>query len=197
MLDIVLLNSGGLDSTLMAKRLFDDGRRVHSLHINSGALRNAEAEVAALETANRFCVDHHVIRVNFGYTPNHYEDQTMNIMYDDAQSQIAEGTLDPSTLPMLWTGPPNMGMLYYSLGVSYAKAIDVAEVCFGFSTHRPQSFLNAYNTAYSENSYIRWRPLVIEPYGRTTKNEALAFFEATEADFPWTMVQLPSAWLEY
>jgi len=58
MSEIVLLNSGGLDSALMAAKYAADGENLHSLYIATRQLNEVSAKVAAQETANRFCVSH-------------------------------------------------------------------------------------------------------------------------------------------
>jgi len=80
----LVANSGGLDSALMCRKLQEDGHEVHSVFFNSHSLGYEEQMVAAAETANRFCNSHKVIEINWGYTPNHYENTDNFLMYDEA-----------------------------------------------------------------------------------------------------------------
>lgn len=68
MQEVLLLNSGGLDSACIAAKLFKDGFSVHSLFIDFGAAPSTASGIAAAETATRYCVDHHVITVDLGIT---------------------------------------------------------------------------------------------------------------------------------
>jgi 7-cyano-7-deazaguanine synthase in queuosine biosynthesis len=178
---ILLANSGGLDSAIIARKLHEDGYEVHSLYVNSHCLGWEQAMLSAQETADRYCVSHKVIDIDWGYTPNHYEDVDTFVMYDQAVAQ----NLDPATLPRLWSGPPNMGMVIMSIAVSYAKTLGINECCGGFAGTRSQEMYDIYNSAQLANTNPRWRPVYHAPYGAMDTEEALAMTGYTREDFPW------------
>jgi 7-cyano-7-deazaguanine synthase in queuosine biosynthesis len=70
---VVLANSGGLDSALLAASLDSSGHTVHSIFIDAGVLNSAVSAIAAEETASRFCDSHYTVKVDFGYTPNYWK----------------------------------------------------------------------------------------------------------------------------
>lgn len=183
---ILVANSGGLDSAMICRKLKEDGYEVHSLFINNFGLGWELAIAAAQETANRYCTSHKVIPIDWGYTPNQYEDADTFIMYDDAVAQ----NLDPATLPRLWS-LPNMGMIIMSIAVGYAKTLGCNECCGGFAGHRSPEMYDIYNSAQSANLYQRWRPVYIAPYGSMSTEEALAFTGYSREDFPWVVKSVP------
>lgn len=180
---ILLANSGGLDSAIMARKLNEDGHEVHSLYVNSHSLGYEESMIAAQETANRFCASHKVIDIDWGYTPNHYEDADTFVMYDDAVGM--------ENLPRLWSGPPNMGMVIMSITVSYAKTLGINECCGGFAGTRSAEMYDIYNSAQLANLNPRWRPIYHAPYGAMGTDEALAFTGYSREDFPWVSKSVP------
>lgn len=94
---ILVANSGGLDSALICRKLQADGYEVHSLFINSKSLGWENAMVSAKTTADNFCASHKVISIDWGYTPNNYENADSFIMYDDAHAKWTITTAE--TLP--------------------------------------------------------------------------------------------------
>ena len=182
---ILVANSGGLDSAIMCRKLQEDGYEVHSLFINSYCLGWELAQAAAAMTASQFCASHKEITVDWGFTPNNYEDKDFFMMYDDA---VAQG-ITP-TQP-LWSGPPNMGMVIMSIAVGYAKSINVNECCGGFAGERSQEAYDIYNSAQSANLNIRWRPVYHAPYGSMSTEQALTFTGYARTDFPWIAESVP------
>lgn len=61
MTDIVLLNSGGIDSRVTAAMLADIGWTIHSLLIDWNPNASAALQRAAAETADRYCASHTVL----------------------------------------------------------------------------------------------------------------------------------------
>jgi 7-cyano-7-deazaguanine synthase in queuosine biosynthesis len=185
---ILVANSGGLDSAMICRKLMEDGYEVYSVYINSHSLGWEQSMLSAKKTAEEFCGGrHHVIEVNWGYTPNHYEDENTFIMYDDAVAQ----DLDTATLPFLWSGPANMGMIIMSMAVSYAKTLGINEVCGGFAGRRSPEMYDIYNQSADANLNLRWRPKYIAPYGSMNTEEALAFTGYSEEEFPWVVKSVP------
>lgn len=63
---VLLLNSGGLDSAMIAKYLHGQGVEVWSLYVDTGAENRIQAMIAAQETADRYCANHFVATVDLG-----------------------------------------------------------------------------------------------------------------------------------
>jgi len=182
---ILVANSGGLDSAIICRKLQEDGYEVHSLFVNSKCLGWEESIVAAQETANRFCASHKVIDIDWGYTPNNYEDANFFMMYDDA---VAQGV---TPTQKLWSGPPNMGMVIMSITVSYAKVLGISECAGGFAGTRSQEMYDIYNSAQSANNNLRWRPIYHAPYGSMDTDAALELTGYSREDFPWVTKSTP------
>jgi 7-cyano-7-deazaguanine synthase in queuosine biosynthesis len=182
---ILLANSGGLDSAIIARKLQEDGYEVHSLYVNSKGLGWEEAMASAQRTADEFCASHKVITIDWGYTPNNYEDIDFFMMYDEAVSQGITPT------QRLWSGPPNMGMVIMSIAVSYAKTLGINECCGGFAGTRSQEMYDIYNSAQLANNNPRWRPVYHAPYGSMSTDEALAFTGYAREDFDWVSRSVP------
>lgn len=88
-----ILNSGGLDSALLAAKLHADGHELHSITIDTWQANRAGILPAAMETANRFCVSHKAIEVNLGQTSDFYFDATSGkfTMWDAATEEDRTG----------------------------------------------------------------------------------------------------------
>lgn len=182
---ILVTNSGGLDSAMICRKLKEDGYEVHSVYFNSYGLGYEAQMAAAQKTADEFCASHKVINIDWGYTPNNYEDADTFIMYDDA---VAQGITPTQTL---WSGPANMGMIFMAMSVSYAKTIGINEVCGGFAGLRSPDMYAIYNQSAEANLSTRWRPKYIAPYGTMNTDEALAFTGYNREDFPWVVKSVP------
>jgi 7-cyano-7-deazaguanine synthase in queuosine biosynthesis len=76
MKQILLLNSGGFDSACLAKKLKDDGFEVHSLYIDYKVDNSEPTRISAQITADKFCVEHEVISVDFKQGYDHTPLQT-------------------------------------------------------------------------------------------------------------------------
>ena len=72
-MEVTLLNSGGLDSAMVAKWLHGRGVSVQSVYIDTRAENRIQAMLAAEETASRYCDSHRVVSVDFGATSTHTE----------------------------------------------------------------------------------------------------------------------------
>jgi 7-cyano-7-deazaguanine synthase in queuosine biosynthesis len=62
------MNSGGLDSASLAKKLQADGYEVWSLYLNCHLDNEVEAKAAVEETALRYCTHHHEMDFDLGVT---------------------------------------------------------------------------------------------------------------------------------
>lgn len=113
---MILANSGGPDSACIAKKLFDDGFDVHSLHVNIGL--GVGQEDSARITAEKWCSDHHEIDINFGKPPTYVR---------NLGHKYADGT------PKFMWGIPALGAVIVSLVATYGGIQDILEAYFGFS----------------------------------------------------------------
>jgi 7-cyano-7-deazaguanine synthase in queuosine biosynthesis len=77
MKQVLLLNSGGLDSAMLAKKLQTDGFDVHSLYIDFVLEDSRPTSLAAEETAKRYCVDHKVVTLDLGISTDHMNNISM------------------------------------------------------------------------------------------------------------------------
>lgn len=191
---VVILNSGGLDSALEAKRLKNEGHEVHSLFLEfAGQIGLNEIKAAAQETANRYCNSHHIFKIDLGYCPNHYEDINGFLMYDD---YLADNTLrwlkSDGNIPHLWSGPPNQSSLMISLAISYAKAIQADAVSHGYYGSITEEAALAYEQAMmANNSYPRLKPnvLVNDPFNN--KIDKLFQLQEYEGEFDYVSQSTP------
>ena len=189
----VLLNSGGLDSALKAKELKNAGHEVHSLFLEfKGQLGLDKIRAAAEETATNYCDSHYTVYVDFGYTPNHYEDSNGFMMYDDVDNNL--WTKSDGNPPHLWSGPPNQSSVMISLAVSYAKAIGADSVAHGYwGSITPESSA-AYKEAMLTNpaATFRTKPdiLIAEPYA-ISKEETKTELESFKGEFDYVSESTP------
>lgn len=176
MKQIVIANSGGLDSAIRCRQFRDLGYQVHSLYIDFNRLGREEEMIAAKKTADEFCVSHHTIKVDLGYSPAHYESADSFVMQDDV--------VDGQELSRYYAGPPNMPMIVMALTVSYAKSIGVNECSGGYNAHLPQELFDIYNTAQNLNLSLKLRPQMVAP-DTMSREELLTSLDYKAEDFNW------------
>lgn len=133
---VVLLNSGGLDSALLAKYLKKSGYEVHSLFIDTNQLNRESTMAASQRTAELFCVSHKVIELNLGQHSNLYHTNGEYRMYDDVL---------PGSRPDRPFACPMMSMLFYSIGSAYAQTIYAELVIGGFKGNYKAPMQDAFN----------------------------------------------------
>lgn len=182
MIDVVLLNSGGLDSALLAKKLHADGHSVRSLYLRLGALNDGATEVAAQETADRFCVSHHVIDVGYGQTSNALWDDAAGelVMWDDAtQEQKDDSRFALSQYPVL-------AMVTTSLGVGYATTIGAPLVYSGMSNELTADSLAAFDEVCRAVNWNLPKAVVELPMAGMTYEQEAELAGADIADFAYT-----------
>lgn len=172
----VLLNSGGLDSALLAKKLKDDGFEVFSLWVNTHAIYEKQARKAAEETARKFCVSHREIVIDLGQHSNFFEDATGIAMYDEA----------PNRTDKLWLCPVSP-LLMCTLGIVYAKTLGASGAYAGLK-HRADDFKVAtFNqAAVIANSKFYTPPLVTPFYSEATYEDVLTKAKTSPEEFAYT-----------
>jgi len=173
---VVLLNSGGLDSALLAKKLFDEGFEVHSLWVNTKAIYEEQARLAAQTTANKFCVSHREITVDFGQHSNFFETSDEVIMYDE----------DPARIDKLWLCP-QIPLLSATLGVIYTKTIGACGCYVGFKNRIDEFKIDTFNKAMTLTNPTFYHPPLIAPfYSNETYQESITLLEVIPEDFSYT-----------
>lgn len=169
MADVVLMNSGGLDSALVAKWLKDKrGHSVHSVYIKTGQVNEVVTEVAAQTTADRHCVSHRVITLDLGQTPNHWEvrgDVSAPVEMYDALTPAQRADYKANRAWQDFRQVPNQAMLNISIAVAYAKTLGIDDV---YSGHRinvgREDWTDRYNEVSGANLLQVRRPNVRMPF---------------------------------
>ena len=182
MKEVVLLNSGGLDSALLAKLLHGDGHTVHSLHLALGALNDASTLAAAQVTADRYCVSHHVIDVGYGQTSNALWDSAAGVlvMHDDAtQEQKDDPRFALSQYPVL-------AMVTTALGVGYATTLGVPVVYTGMSNELTEVSLAAFDEVCRAVNWNLPKPVIEIPWVGLSYEQEAKSAGADLADFAYT-----------
>jgi 7-cyano-7-deazaguanine synthase in queuosine biosynthesis len=210
---VVLLNSGGLDSALKAKELYVAVEPVEAV-VKGGATEQRAYEIyslfvhinnqvgvdkksyAAAETAARYCDSHHVVTLDFGYSPNYYEDFETFVMYDDtetAPTRINKETLEEEFMP-LFDGPPNLSSVYLSIAVSYAKRIGADEVHSGLRNGQLRDAASHYSEAMKANHSV-WNNFPKADVAVTdefySKEEAETALRDYESEFEYVDLTMP------
>lgn len=173
MAEILLMNSGGLDSALLAAYATRNlGHTLHSVYIDSGQVNRIPAMAAAQTTATKFCLDHHVITVDFGQTPNYWEKFYVDppepaTMYDAAPNatwkQTPQAKAGERTFQEFHT-TPNWAMLELSVGVAYAKMLNVEIVITGHRLAIDDKYLMAFNQMADMRRHKATRATVQSPF---------------------------------
>ena len=174
---IVLLNSGGLDSAYKAKTLKEAGHEIYSLFVEIKDRPELEADkISAEETAKRYCDSHHIIYLDFGYSPAHWLDDQGFKMYDGTKSDRP-----------LHEGPPNMSSVFLSLGVSYAMAIGADMVSSGLHAEQLKdaalNYESAMNANHSPYGKLYPKPKIDTNDEYTSKSEFLLAKDDKEFDY--------------
>jgi 7-cyano-7-deazaguanine synthase in queuosine biosynthesis len=174
---VVLLNSGGLDSAMLAAKLQRDGFEVHSLYVDTRQVNTIAAQAAAAETARRYCASHRVILVDYGVTSAFWETEAGVTLYADA--------LDKSDVSMSIGG--NHLALNASVGVAYAPYVDALEVYGAWRQEIDQSFIDRYNEINGFIENRRFRATLVTPvFALGTYEDVATFCGTTIADFAYT-----------
>jgi 7-cyano-7-deazaguanine synthase in queuosine biosynthesis len=136
--EVVLLNSGGLDGAILAHKLKEDGFGIHSLYFDMGQPNHPRCSVAAEETARRYCLDHKVIKIDFGGSP--------------ADNPFGDTHSIPSSSAVL-----------FSLGLVYAKMIGCLEVYSGHKDNITPQMVEMFNKFGYMNKLQRIRGYIVVP----------------------------------
>lgn len=147
--DAIILNSGGIDSRVLAKLARDAGYKLHSLFINANKEITDIASKASAKTAELYCVDHFVFDFPVDWTcqktPQNY-------------------------------GIPFLAMLAHTLGAQYATFKGYDTVFVGArSQGRNQKYLDSLNYCL-ERAIMTKSVTMLAPLFDTTFNgvQALA-----------------------
>ena len=192
MAKVALLNSGGLDSAMVAKWLKQEGHEVHSFHIETDCVNAAQQKVAAAQTAANYCASHFVFPFKFGMIPNHWEPRFLPA--DRAEWDAASLAFYPSDPPVRYVGEfadpmavyaerpwqefrafPNQAMTFYGLGVTFAKIIGATEVYSGARLTQDNQYLLHFNAMMDESRLKVSRPQLVAPF-----TEAISYAQAVE-----------------
>ena len=137
-MEVNLLNSGGLDSAMVAKWLMSQGVTVHSVYIDTRAENRVQAMLASEETATRYCADHRVVSVDFGMTST-------------------EVTPDHTT------SIPLSSLLVGSVGAVDARLHGITEVYTGHRSNASADRIEMLNDFVATNPYNTVKPHINTP----------------------------------
>lgn len=154
---VVLLNSGGLDSAMVAKYLYSKGYEVHSLFIDSNQINREATLKASQTTADRYCVSHKIISIDFGQCSNIYEENGVYKMYDELTE------LEKNDNSIRLYGCPALGLTFTSIATAYAKMIHAQEVFAGFKGHYNYNMQERFNDLSDSNSTAFYRVYLKAP----------------------------------
>lgn len=166
------MNSGGLDSALLGAVLkIKQKHTLHSVYIDTGQVNRIPAMAAAEITANKFCVDHHVVTVDFGQTPNYWETFYVDppaeaTMYDVAPNATWKQTSEAKEGERPFTDfhiCPNWTMVEVSLAVAYAKMIGVNQVYSGHRLSVNEQYANTMNEMANQRIHRATRAMINMP----------------------------------
>lgn len=181
-MSVVLANSGGLDSALIAAWLKDQGEIVHSVFIDFKCINTIPAGIAAEKTADLYCASHRTINLDFGYTPNHWKIDGVIYPYDDFKDRftVHDGYLRAAS---------SQGFIAYSLCISYAAMVGANKIYSGNKGVVPADFGYKMNDLLTSNTMLADQapevlfPLLDRP---TYYDEAAASFGLNVLDFGYT-----------
>lgn len=158
----VLLNSGGLDSALIAHKLKADGYEIYSVFVNAHCKNSEACRAAAKITADKYCVNHREIDLNFGYEPNYFVGEILMQL-------------------------KNHAMVMFSLGVSYASHLGIDEVYAGSKANVTEAYADKYNEYANENRHtgVTRAKLVLPIWNKYDYQAVAEWAGADLADFDY------------
>jgi len=139
MSNILLLNSGGIDSLAVAKKVSRlSTATLHSVYIDVGQLSRVPAKEAALKIAAKYCISHEVMQV--------FPDDRYHIEYDVGRNI------------------PFLGAAIFMFGAIYARSRDIDFIASGLkndgvSVEFNEKFLSLLATSKKTKVVIPLRPL--------------------------------------
>lgn len=135
----LLLNSGGLDSAMIAKYLHGQGVEVWSLYVDTNAENRIPAMTAAQETADRYCANHFVATIDLG----------------QSSSQVrADGEL---------YSIPASSLILSGVAVSYAMLNGILEIYLGSKQNTSSERLDLMNQMIDGTNMNYPRPFLSMP----------------------------------
>lgn len=179
----VILNSGGLDSALVAKYASQNlGHELHSLFIQTGLINDTQTMAAATTTASNYCQSHKIISIDLGRCPNHWESRVARENMDassllfyttDPPVRYYDTVSDPTAtyLQRPWNefrGLPNQAMMIYSIGASYAKIIGATVVISGARLTQDEQYELNFDTMADMSRLRVSRPRLKIPFAAST-----------------------------
>jgi len=161
MATIVLLNSGGLDSAMLAKKLNDDGHVIRSLFVNSHQLNSVATGVAAAETATRFCDSHVVFDYDLGQTSNAIMHGT-TLEFHAYDAAVANGKWAQylaNRSDWVLSTVPSLLIAIFGVGFGYAMLNGVQEVHSALRGGMVgPNWLDMLGTIQHEELFPQWHP---------------------------------------
>lgn len=145
---VMLLNSGGLDSAIVAKWLNGQDVEVHSVHIDTFADNRIPTLASAQETADRYCNEHTVVTVDFGKGTTYSENGVAHSI-------------------------PLSSLVVCSNGVAVARLYEVREVYTGHRNRSSETRIELINNLINESPFY-----VVKPHINTPVIEALTYADA-------------------
>jgi 7-cyano-7-deazaguanine synthase len=119
----VVLLSGGLDSSVTLALAIDEGYQVHALTVDYGQRHQRELD-AARAMAKHFGVDHKTVRVDLSaFGGSALTDGLIKVPSSTPEEEIG------STIPPTYV--PARNMVFISMSVSWAEALDAEAVFIG------------------------------------------------------------------
>ena len=205
---VLLLNSGGLDSAIMARGLKTQlGHTVHSLHIDTDLIAAPQNKVAAATTASNWCDSHTIVPVKWGNTPNFFE---CSIAEED---MTAQDLLDYPTIPRVrwyadladpeafYLSRPyyefrtliNTALIVQSIGGAVAQSYGCYDVYAGTRLTLQTQFIDTFNTFHDMTRMHITKPTMHLPLkGYFSYREVLEQELGLDVDNPTTRANINS-----
>ena len=173
----LLLNSGGLDSGMLAAYLSRKSP-ISSLFIRTGKPNDKECSIAAKITADRYCSDHNEVSVDFGMSSAY-------VVYEDGSKESAD-TADQSKGGRLFHCA-NGWVVHSAIGGAYAQLRNMYEIYGAWKGNIRKDFAKAYNEFRKYQSIEIMRSMLIIPLGDlSTYEEVASFCGVNIEDFSYT-----------
>lgn len=148
-MEVVLLNSGGLDSLAAAVqlRVIDPDVVIHSLYVSAGQANDASAKVAAQEIADAECASHSVITLE-------------GMTYDDPDRE----------LPRL----PYRTTLYHIMGAIKCRQLGARYLAAGIDVFFSEYFGKQFSALLAEETSAPFTVIPLHPIRTMSRPERVA-----------------------
>jgi 7-cyano-7-deazaguanine synthase in queuosine biosynthesis len=167
---IVLLNSGGLDSAMIAKYLQSQEHEVHSLFIDSKQINREATMLAAQETADRYCNSHKILEFDLGMHSNIYDRTESIAMYDNLTEEERRQRSDRVG------ACPALGLLFTSMGTAYAISIMADVTIGGFKGNFNTNMTQRFNDLVNSNTVVFYKGYLKAPLTELTDYTSVSDF---------------------